>query len=321
MKPFIVFSILITFASSALAQDLAAPRQKLEKQIAALPVIAHFDQPYAGNDNPKQQLDLFLPKDRKSEKPLPVIIFIHGGAWARGDRVFSAGKVLDFVRSGDYAGVTVSYRLSGEAKWPAQIHDAKATIRWVRGNAAKFGLDPERIGVMGSSAGGHLVSLLGTSGGVKALEGGLGEFTAQSSRVTCVVNQWGPQDFTLPLMFKNGAPVTEDPAVADLLGGRLSENRDQVLAASPITYVSRDDPPFLTLHGTKDPRVDFKHAERLHAALTAVGVPSLLVPILDGGHGPDAPGMPERIRTFLDKHLRGLDAEVSPAPIHASARP
>ncbi|MCA1964047.1 MAG: alpha/beta hydrolase [Prosthecobacter sp.] len=321
MKPLIAFSIFLTFALSALAEDLTAPRQQLERQIAALPVMAHFDQAYAGTDNPKQRLDLFLPKERKSEKPLPVIVFIHGGAWAREDRVFSASKVLNFVRSGDYASVTVSYRLSGEAKWPAQIHDTKAAIRWVRGNAAKFGLDPERVGVMGSSAGGHLVSLLGTSGGVQALEGDLGEYTAQSSRVSCVVNLWGPQDFTLPLMFKDGAPVIEDPAVADLLGGPLAENHDQVLAASPVTYVSEDDPPFLTLHGTKDPRVDFKHAERLHAALTAAAVPSLLIPILDGGHGPQAPEMPERIRAFFDKHLRGLDADLSSAPLHATQNP
>lgn len=315
MKHLAILSLFLAFISSALAEDLAAPRQKLEKQIAALPVIAHFDQPYAGSENPKQQLDLFLPKERKSEKPLPVIVFIHGGAWKRGDRAHVASRVLDPVNGGHYAAVTVSYRLCDEAKWPAQIHDCKAAIRWVRGRAAEFGLDPERIGVWGSSAGGHLVSLLGTSAGVMELEGDLGRFTHLSSRVCCVVNQWGPQDLTVPLMSQDGKPVVEDPAVTDLLGGPVTQKRAAAVAASPVTYATPDDPPFLTLHGTADQRVAFQHGERIHAALTAVGVPSLLIPIVDGRHGATHPEIGERIRDFLDKCLLDRNAEVLVTPI------
>ncbi len=303
------------FAASAFAEDLTAIRKQVEHQIATMPVVAHFDQPYAGTTNSKQMPDLYLPKERKSDKPLPVVVYIHGGAWKAGDRIKYATSAVRFALTGDYAGVSVSYRLSDEAQWPAQIFDCKAAIRWVRGNAEKFNLDAGRIGVWGGSAGGHLVSLLGTGGGVKELEGDLGPFTNLSSRVACVVNQCGPQDFTMPLMFRDGQPVLEDVAVTALLGGKLADNQPKVLAASPVTYVTPDDPPFLTLHGTKDERVDFKHAERIHAALQKAGVPSLFIPITDGGHGFHHPQLAARIAAFFDRHLRGMKVEISTEPL------
>lgn len=305
--------------AGASAKDLAAVRQKVEAEIASLPATAHFDQPYAGTDNPKQMLDLFLPKEPNSEKPLPVVVFIHGGAWKNGDRITSSGGPLNFVKTGHYAGIAISYRLTDEAKWPAQIHDCKAAIRWIRGHAEEFGLDPEKIGVWGSSAGGHLVSLLGTSGDVAELEGDLGEFPTLSSRVACVANFCGPQDFTMPLMYRNGEAVGNDPAVADLLGGSLTEMQDVVLAASPVTYVTADDPPFLTLHGTKDERVDFAHAERIHQALTAAGVASILIPVMDGGHGISHPDVSERLDSFFDRNLRGMSVEIPRAALTPSA--
>lgn len=143
--------VSLILAATALAEDLASTRKRVEKWVAALPVVAHFDQPYAGTTNPKQMVDLYLPKERTDDKLLPVVVFIHGGGWTNGDRIGAAGRVLRFVRTGDYAGVTVGYRLSGEAKWPAQIYDCKAAIRWIRGNAGEFGLDPDHIGVWGRS--------------------------------------------------------------------------------------------------------------------------------------------------------------------------
>lgn len=300
---------LALLPTTAFAEDYAPIRKQVEEAVAKMPVIAHFDQPYAGNKNYKQMVDLYLPKEPKSDK-LPVLVYIHGGGWKNGDRIRSASNVLRFVATGEYAGVCVSYRLSDEAAWPAQVYDCKAAIRWVRGNAKKYGLDPTRIGVFGGSAGGHLSSLLGTSGGVKELEGDLGEFKDQDSRVTCVVNICGPQDFKMPLMFRDGKPVVEDPAVAGLVGGPLAEKKDAVVAASPVTYVTKDDAPFLHLHGTKDERVDFKHAERIHAALKEAGVPSLLVPVTEQGHGLSHPQMNDRIRDFFDRHLRGKTVEI-----------
>ena len=300
----------------ALAAEPPSPRQLVEKRLETLPVEAHFDQPYAGNSNHKQMLDLYLPKKRNSDKPLPVIVYIHGGGWINGDRISAAGGMIAVAAKGDYAGVSVGYRLSNEAKWPAQIFDCKAAIRWIRGHAKEFNLDPDRIGAWGSSAGGHLVSLLGTSGGVKALEGDLGEFTSLSSRVTCVVNFCGPEDFTLPLQFnKDGTPVAHDPAVEGLLGGDIIAKHDVAVEASPVTYVTPDDAPTLTAQGTKDQRVSFKHAERIDAALRKAGVESRFIPVTDGGHGFKSKELDKRLLQFLDQHLRGIKTEIAEGPV------
>ena len=110
------------------------------------------DVPYAGTDNRRQRLDIYLPKKPRSKK-LPVVVFIHGGGWQAGDKTIGATALVPLVRTGDYAGVSVGYRLTDEASWPAQIYDCKAAIRWVRANAEKYGFDPDRIGVWGKSAG------------------------------------------------------------------------------------------------------------------------------------------------------------------------
>ena len=312
IKPTILLSLLL--ATAAVAEDLTAARKQVEASLAAMNAVAHFDQAYAGTANPKQMLDLYLPKTPKSDKPLPVIVFIHGGAWLNGDRITST-SVLRFVKTGDYAGVSISYRLSGEAKWPAQIQDCKAAIRWIRGHAKEFNLDPEHIGVWGSSAGGHLVSLLGTSGGVKELEGDEGDFDDLSSRVTCVVNQCGPQDFKMALMYKDGAAVIEDPAVVGLIGGPVKDNEAKIVAASPVTYVTADDAPFLHLHGTKDERVSFAQAERIDASLKAAGVPSLLVPVVDGAHRLSHPGLAPLMDKFFRRYLLAQEVEITAGPL------
>ena len=142
---------------------------------------------YAGTDNARQKLDIYLPTKPNHDKPLPVVVWIHGGAWRGGDKASGFGQLRKFVASGDYAGISVGYRLTGEASWPAQIHDCKAAIRWIRGNAKQYNLDPDRIGVWGSSAGGHLVAMLGTAGDVESLEGDLGKLPRpeQSSDMCC----------------------------------------------------------------------------------------------------------------------------------------
>lgn len=298
-------AILLLSPGLLQAEDPSAIRARNLAVIAKLPVEAHFDQDYAGQGNPKQMLDLFLPKERTAEDKLPVLVFIHGGGWTGGDRSRAAGSVLPFVASGKYAGITVSYRLSPEAHWPAQIHDCKAAIRWVRGHAEKYGLDPARIAVWGSSAGGHLVSLLGTTHDVSELEGDLGSFVGESSQVTCVINQCGPMDFAKVLMYADGKPVLEDPAVVALIGGSVAENPDLIKAVSPVTYVTANDAPFLSIHGMKDQRVDFVQATSIEAALEAAGVPSILIGAAEGGHGLNHPAIKDRIATFLDGHLLG----------------
>jgi acetyl esterase/lipase len=317
MKRLLLLSLAI--ASSSFADDAASQNQKLLDTAARSDVEVRLDQPYADNSNPKQMVDLYLPKKRNGDKPLPVVALIHGGGWVNGDRKGYAAAAIQLARTGDYAAVSVGYRLTKEARWPEQIYDCKAAIRWIRGHAKEFNLDPDRIAVWGSSAGGHLSSLLGTSGDVKELEGGIGPFKSESSRVSCVVNLCGPEDFTKALMFdKDGKPIVKDDAVIGLLGGTYEEKPKEAVAASPLTYVTKDDPPFVTFHGTADKRVAYAHAEAIHAALTKAGVPTLLVPITDGGHG--SVGHPEatkRATQFVSRHLRGIKTEIDTTPVSA----
>ncbi|MBX7211267.1 MAG: alpha/beta hydrolase fold domain-containing protein [Verrucomicrobiaceae bacterium] len=287
----------------------------------ATDIDARRDIPYAGTDNKRQMLDLYLPKKRATDKPLPVIVFIHGGGWKGGDRASGAGNVSRFVASGDYAGASIGYRLTDEAQWPAQIFDCKAAIRWLRGNAKEFNLDPDKIAVWGSSAGGHLVSMLGTSGGVKELEGSLGSFTSSSSRVTCVVNFFGPEDFiTMVTKPSTIDRTTPDYPEALLIGGRVQDMPERARAASPITYVSGDDPPFLTAHGTKDPLVPYDQALELDAAMEKAGVSHLLIEMTNGGHGFRSPDLDLRVKQFFDLHLRGAEGEIPTTPIAVEAR-
>ena len=313
--------LIIPFVFAAIA-CAGAEKPELTKQDVLAPasrngVEVKLDLPYAGNTNPKQMVDLYLPKKPNSDKALPVVAVIHGGGWMNGDRLRYYLQAVELACTGNYAAVSVGYRLSGEAKWPAQIHDCKAAIRWIRAHAKEYNLDPDKIAVWGSSAGGHLVSLLGTSGDVKELEGDLGPDTGVSSRVQCVVNLCGPQDLTKALMFdKSGKPIVNDNAVVGLLGGTFEEKHADAVAASPLTYVSKDDPPFINIQGTDDRRVSFTNAEAIHAALQKVGVTSLLVPLKDGGHASigNAEGK-ARALAFLDQVLRGIDSTISTTPI------
>jgi acetyl esterase/lipase len=250
-----------------------------------------------------------------------VIVFIHGGAWRAGSKEQGRGSAIRFLGTGEYAGISVGYRLTDEAKWPAQIHDCKAAIRWIRAHAKEHGLDGGKIAVWGSSAGGHLVSMLGTSGGVAELEGDLGPDTGQSSRVTCVINFFGPQDFITMVR----QPSTMDRSKGDypearLLGGTVQDNPDAARAASPVTYASPDDPPFLTAHGTKDTTVPYGQAEAIHEALRKAGASSILIPMEGGGHGFQSGELDKRLRAFLDKHLRGVEAEIPSTPIPVTPR-
>lgn len=311
--------LLLLAVTPALSQDLSAQKQNVLNTADKNQVELRLDQPYAGNDNSKQKVDLYLPKKRNTDKPLPVVALIHGGGWVNGDRLGYAAAAIQFSRTGDYAAVTVGYRLTKEAHWPSQIYDCKAAIRWIRAHAKEYNLDPDKIAVMGSSAGGHLSSLLGTSGDVKELEGDLGPSTTFSSRVQCVVNLCGPEDFTKALMFdKDGKPIVDDPAVSGLLGGTYEAKHAEAVAASPVTYVTKDDPPFITFHGTADKRVAYLNAETIHAALQKAGVPSLLIPITDGGHGSVShPEVIARARLFVGKTLRGDEVTIDTTPIPA----
>ena len=323
MKHLLLLSFAVTLSLFGQDKDIVVQKQNAIAVAEKNHVELHLDQSYAINSNPKQQVDLYLPKKRNSEKPLPVVAFIHGGGWIHGDRIGTVAGAISLARTGDYATVGVGYRLTNEAHWPEQIYDCKAAIRWIRGHAKEYNLDGDHIAVWGSSAGGHLSSLLGTSGDVKELEGSIGSFTTQSSRVACVVNLCGPEDFTKALMFdKDGKPIVQDSAVIGLLGGSYEEKHAEAVAASPISYVSKDDPPFLNIQGTADQRVAFANAQWIHAALTKVGVPSLLIPIKDGGHGSVSNAeAKKRAEAFVAMYLRGIKSEIDTTPIPAPPEP
>lgn len=260
----------------------------------------HRDLVYATNPR-ALRLDLYTPA---ATPPFPVILWVHGGGWQSGNRSLSAGHPALRQRDRGYAVASIEYRLSGEAIFPAQIHDAKAALRWLRANATTYGLDPSRIAAWGSSAGGHLVALLGTSGGVSALEDPAQGNVGQSTRVQAVVDWFGPVDF----LQMPPSHHTRDSPESRLLGCDIDECPDRVALASPLTYVDPSDPPFFIQHGTRDGTVNFEQSTLLHATLMGAGVPSTFVPLEGAGHGgPEfqTPANLARIEAFLDGQLRG----------------
>lgn len=275
------------------------------------------NQAYADTDNSRQQLDLYLPKKPSTDRPLPMVVFIHGGGWRNGDKNGGFNWVAPMLATGDYAGASIGYRLTNESQWPAQIHDCKAAIRWLKAHAKEYNLDENKIGVIGTSAGGHLVSMLGTSGDVPSLEGKLGKHLDKTSQVACVVNFFGPENFIT--MQKQPSTIdrqgTKDYPEALLLGGTIPERQEVAREASPVTHISKGDAPFFTAHGTKDPLVPFEQGKELHAALQQAGVPSLFQEMTDAGHGFKSKVLDDRIKQFLDLHLRGVPSEIDTTPI------
>ncbi|MCS7305945.1 MAG: alpha/beta hydrolase [Thermoguttaceae bacterium] len=275
------------------------------------------DVPYGAVGERTLVLDIVRPKQEPKE-PMPVVVFIHGGGWAGGNKQAGLPLLPPLAEKG-YFCVSVGYRLSGEAPWPAQIHDCKAAIRWLRANAKKYNINPDKIGVWGASAGGHLALMVGLSADQKDLEGQSGS-PDQSSRVACVVNWFGPtellaawNDPTLPQMVKD--------VLNKLVGGHAEQKLHVLKAASPLTYVSKDDPPVLTLHGTKDPIVPFSQATLLHEAMKKAGCVSYLVPVENAGHGFGGPEIFHRVHAFLDKYLRDQPGDISQEPIRLPEKP
>jgi len=211
-----------------------------------------------------------------------------------------------------YAVASINYRLSGHAIFPAQIEDCKAAIRWLRAHAKEYNLDTKRFGVWGSSAGGHLVALLGTSGDVKEFD--VGTHLDQSSRVQAVCDYYGPTDFTVFVTTPGyGSHASEASPEAKLIGGAVMENKDKAARVNPITYVSKDDPPFLIVHGDKDPTVPINQSQLLFEALKKSEVSAHFHTINGAGHG--GPGFAGRdisdgVAAFFDERLKRTADEI-----------
>ncbi len=260
---------------------------------------------YATVGDRKLPLDLYLPAN--ADKPLPLVIWIHGGGW-RGGTKENPGRALPLLERG-YAVASVEYRLSGEAIFPAAIEDCKAAVSFLRLNAAKYNLDPDRFGVWGSSAGGHLVALLGTTNDVKDFD--THEVCKKAPATVQAVCDWfGPTEFLRMNDFP-GRIDHDDPESPEsrFIGGSIQQNKEKAAKANPITYASKSDPPVLIMHGEVDQAVPYNQSELLHAALQKAGVESTLYKVEKGDHGfRGATDSPEKlfrmVADFFDRQLK-----------------
>ncbi len=231
-------------------------------------------------------------------RQMPVIVFVHGGWWRRGNRSSGIASLVPLADKG-YFCASLEYRLTDEAQWPAQIEDCKCGIRYLRAHADQWGIDPDRIGVWGRSAGGHLVAMLGSTGLTAELEGS-GGWAAQSSAVQAVCDWFGMSDLTL---LGHDDP---DSHSARLIGGPVKDNVAVAKNASPLTHVSPASAPHLIMHGTEDAQVPLAQSELLHEALRKVGVESTLRVYAGLGHEDLGEAAVAEVHAFFDRHLRGL---------------
>jgi acetyl esterase/lipase len=293
------FFLLLVFSSAMIGQAQTRPF------FSRMPegVVAHRDLVYVPEGHERQKLDLYLPE--KGGAPFPLIIWVHGGGWQSGSKENCLPLRAGFVNKG-YALASINYRLSGHAVFPAQIEDVKAAIRWLRAHAREYSIDPDHIGLWGSSAGGHLVALAGTSGEEKSFE--VGPHLDISSRVQAVCDFYGPTDF-IAFVTSPGYQRHADAHSAEskLIGGAVKDHPEKAAKLNPITYVSPDDPSFLIVHGSKDPVVPIGQSSLLHAALQKEGVAVDFHTIEDAGHGGPGFQKPEieaMVSKFFAKHLK-----------------
>ncbi len=253
---------------------------------------------YGKGSNEDLKLDIVRPKDRTG-KPAPAIVFMHGGGWEGGDKKNGIPYLTRMAKKG-YFGVTIYYRLAPGARFPAQIEDCKCAVRFLRAKAKEYNIDPEHIASWGGSAGGHLAALLGTAGEVKEFEGtgGWGEY---SSKVQAVIDYCGPADI---YKLKNQNNVGN--MLNNLFGGSSPKYKDAMDNASPVKHVSKDAPPFLIVHGEKDPVVTIKQSQAFAGALSSAGVEVVYVPVKNGVHGDfgDDYNEEKTVGEFLDKYLK-----------------
>lgn len=249
-----------------------------------------------GGDAPLY-LNLARPKQRSGK--LPVAAVIHGGGWSGGNKDMHDPQIRDLARHG-YLAVSIGYRLAPKHAFPAQIEDCKCALRWLRANADELAIDPERIGVIGFSAGAHLALLLGTMDSADGLEGEGGS-PGQSSKAEAVVAFAGPTDLAAEL------PAASVEIVERFIGGSRDERAEAIRQASPVTYVDASDAPVLIFHGTRDEIVPVDQATKMSDALARAGVPGRVELLIGAGHGWGSPDVERTLvesTEFLDEHLK-----------------
>jgi acetyl esterase/lipase len=312
-----VFAILACAVLAA--PELAA--QKPEAKRPALPAgfTAEYDIQYVPNGDSAQTLDLYYP-EKPAEKPQPLLVWVHGGGWRGGSKT-QVPYLYQLARG--YLVASIEYRFSQKAIFPAQIQDSQAAIRWLRAHAKTYNIDPDRIGAGGASAGGHLVALLGTSGGKKVFPASGGNEN-ESDRVQAVCDLFGPADFWTVIKqaaedkaVKNIFKWNDDDPYSRLIAAKLGEDKEKCEAVSPVHYVSKNNPPFLILHGDHDTLVPYAQSGELAELLSKAGVPVTLQRFPGAGHGGPAFGLPavaQLTNAFFDKYLKGVDAKIEALP-------
>ncbi len=274
------------------------PAANAPRGAAALPGSVERDLTYCTRDGEELKMDVYTPDDPNGA----AVMFIHGGGWTSGSKDGGSGSEMwpELLGRG-YLVASIDYRLAPEHPFPAQMEDVTCAVLYLKRNAAELGIDPERIGAYGGSAGGHLASLLGTTGG-HGYEGGITSLTAE---VAAVVDLFGPTDLTVDF---DGA----SERIITTVFGATDRNSKVLVQASPVRNVSADDPPFLIIHGELDELVPIVQGEALYEALVAAGVEAEFVPVKNANHGFTPTGGPisptrveitRMVADFFDEHL------------------
>jgi acetyl esterase/lipase len=261
-------------------------------------ITATNDLVYSKVGSTELKLDIAYPVEGAG--PFPAVVVLYGGAWRTGNKWGNRPTLAQFARRG-YVAISPQYRHCPKNVFPAQVHDVKAAVRWLRSHAAEYRVDVDHIGAMGFSAGGHLSMMLGVTGPEDGLEGDVPP-GSPSSRVQAVVNFFGPSDLNA-----TDVPDIAVGLVRDFLGARASDRPDLAAKASPVTFLSKDDAAILTFHGTKDPLVPYSQSIKLGEAMTKVGLPGRVELIVGAGHGWTGPEMKRTMNDtyeFFDAHLR-----------------
>jgi acetyl esterase/lipase len=286
------FNLLLCFAALLVPAFVRAQEKKPEVRIER-------DLVYGKGGDTEMKLDLAMPKD--GDGPFPVVVCIHGGGWRQGNRQ-QMSKTIEVLAGRGYVAVTPSYRLAPDAKYPAQIEDVKAAVRWLRANAKTYKINPDRVGAIGFSAGAHLACLLGVTNKDDDLEGKGGN-ADQSSRVQCVVSFFGPTDLTRDDWTKE----VEDNILVPFLGATIKDKPELYKKASPVAYVTKEAPPFLFFHGDKDKLVGLEQSKILAEKLQKAGASAKVVVVEGEGHGWAGEKLKENIEqmvAFLNENLK-----------------
>ena len=267
------------------------------------------DVEFANVNGQSLKLDLYLPANPKGSS---LVVWIHGGGWRAGSK---NACYISWLSQYGYTVASISYRFTDVAQFPAQLHDCKGAVRWLRAHAGEYGYLVDQIAISGASAGGHLAALMGTTGGKKNLEGTVGGNLDQSSRVQAVADYFGATDFVLRSKTQPSRANKEGSVVYNLLGGGADEKVKLAKQASAAYHVSKDDPPLLIFHGNMDKTVLLDQSQAIERVYMKAGLQVKLHVLEGSGHGgteffTDANG--QHLYDFLQANLKGTEVTTSP---------